>query len=342
MSARLAALAASTSQDLMTRWPLQEMLGADLLAAAARRIEADCGQPVTLDEVDGTLWLSVDSFALIQALAFLAGRLVAAFDRPDLRLRLARAGEPRPSRPDLVRPGRASRDLDGLADGRDADRRRALAAVGARRGGAARRRGLVRARPRARAVVLPLPAAVGDGRAGGFDGPRGQPARILRLRPVRRQRGQPGPRRPVARGNRLHGVRHRDHRTRPRAGRRDHPDRRDPHRQRQAAARRVLRSIGRSAAEHSRGGDPDPRHPAGDGPRPADDRRGAARLSCLRQRHGARGAQRGLRHALPEAQGGRERRAVRPAGARYPASVELWCIRTRHRTASRRSRRAWA
>ena len=92
MSARLAALAASTSQDLMTRWPLQEMLGADLLAAAARRIEADTGQPVASDEVDGTLWLSVDSFALIQALAFLAGRLVEAFDRPDLRLRLTRAG----------------------------------------------------------------------------------------------------------------------------------------------------------------------------------------------------------------------------------------------------------
>ena len=45
MSTRLVALAASTSQDLMTRWPLQEMLGADLLAAAARRIEADCGLP---------------------------------------------------------------------------------------------------------------------------------------------------------------------------------------------------------------------------------------------------------------------------------------------------------
>ena len=45
MSARLVALAASTSQDLMTRWPLQEMLGADLLAAAARRIEADAAVP---------------------------------------------------------------------------------------------------------------------------------------------------------------------------------------------------------------------------------------------------------------------------------------------------------
>ncbi len=91
MSTRLVALAASTSQDVMTRWPVQEMLGTDLLAAAVRRIEVDCGALVTLDEVDGSLWLSVDSFALIKALAFLSGRLVAAADRPDLRLRLARA-----------------------------------------------------------------------------------------------------------------------------------------------------------------------------------------------------------------------------------------------------------
>ncbi len=92
MSERLAALAASTSQDLMTRWPLQEMLGADLLAAAAQRIEADTGQPVSSDEADATLWLSVDSFALIQALAFLAGRLALPPGRPGLRLRLTPAG----------------------------------------------------------------------------------------------------------------------------------------------------------------------------------------------------------------------------------------------------------
>ena len=76
----------------MTRWPLQEMLGADLLAAAAQRIEADTGQPVSSDEADATLWLSVDSFALIQALAFLAGRLALPPGRPGLRLRLTPAG----------------------------------------------------------------------------------------------------------------------------------------------------------------------------------------------------------------------------------------------------------
>jgi DNA polymerase III subunit epsilon len=91
MGARLSALDASASQDQFTRWQLQEMLGADLVAAARRRIEADTGQPVTLDEIDENLWLSVDSFGLIRALAFLAGRLAGAFDRPPLWLRAVRA-----------------------------------------------------------------------------------------------------------------------------------------------------------------------------------------------------------------------------------------------------------
>lgn len=92
MSARLAAAAAGASEDLKTRWPLQEMLGADLLLAAARRIEAEAGQAVAVDAADPGLWLDVDSFALLQALTYLAGRLGAALDAPALRLRLAPAG----------------------------------------------------------------------------------------------------------------------------------------------------------------------------------------------------------------------------------------------------------
>ncbi len=90
MGSGVAAFAASTSQELITRWPLQDMHGVDLLAVAERRIEADQGRPVTLDAADPDLWLSVDSFALIQALSFLAGRLIAALGSPELRLRLTR------------------------------------------------------------------------------------------------------------------------------------------------------------------------------------------------------------------------------------------------------------
>jgi DNA polymerase-3 subunit epsilon len=92
MSTRLADFVANTSQYLLTRWPLQEMLGADLVTAAAQRIEAEAGQVIAGTEVDDILWLSVDSFALTQALAFLAHRLGQTSGRPALTLRLAPRG----------------------------------------------------------------------------------------------------------------------------------------------------------------------------------------------------------------------------------------------------------
>jgi DNA polymerase-3 subunit epsilon len=92
MSGRLAALAESTPYDLTTRWPLQEMLGTDLLAAAALRIEAETGRGVARDEA-GEMWLSVDSFALVRVIASLAARLAAELGPIDLRLRLARVGD---------------------------------------------------------------------------------------------------------------------------------------------------------------------------------------------------------------------------------------------------------
>jgi DNA polymerase-3 subunit epsilon len=114
LGTRLATYATTTSQDLMTRWPLQDMLGADLLDAARRRIEADHGQPVTIEPTDRSLWLSIDSFALIQALSFLAGRLIALSGRPELRLRLAVSG------------GRACLDLAWSAQDASPDALRSL------------------------------------------------------------------------------------------------------------------------------------------------------------------------------------------------------------------------
>lgn len=87
-------LAAESTSFTGARWPLQDMLGADLAAAAARRIAADTGHPVTTDDLDADIWLSVDSFALISALAFLAARVAEAEGGadPGFALRLARAG----------------------------------------------------------------------------------------------------------------------------------------------------------------------------------------------------------------------------------------------------------
>lgn len=87
-------LAAEATSDTGARWPLQDMLGADLAAAAARRIAADTGHSVATDAVDADIWLSVDSFALIGALAFLAARVAEAEGGADpaFALRLAPAG----------------------------------------------------------------------------------------------------------------------------------------------------------------------------------------------------------------------------------------------------------
>jgi len=91
MSRRIQELATRSASGLATRWPLEEMLGADLVAAARRRIEAQFASPVRADDVDASLWLKLDSFALLQGLAYLAERLHDEHDVKDLRLRLSRA-----------------------------------------------------------------------------------------------------------------------------------------------------------------------------------------------------------------------------------------------------------
>jgi DNA polymerase-3 subunit epsilon len=88
MSARIRTLAAQAAEQMKTRWPLEDMLGTDLVAAAQRRIEATEGLRAGTDEVDDTLWLKVDSFSLMQALAYLAGRLADEYDVKLVRLRL--------------------------------------------------------------------------------------------------------------------------------------------------------------------------------------------------------------------------------------------------------------
>jgi DNA polymerase-3 subunit epsilon len=94
LGARITALAEHSAADVKTRWPLEEMLGADLLAAAQRRIEAGGAQRVSMGDVDGTLWLKLDSFALLQALSHLAARLQEEYAVPRLQLRLQVAPVP--------------------------------------------------------------------------------------------------------------------------------------------------------------------------------------------------------------------------------------------------------
>jgi DNA polymerase-3 subunit epsilon len=89
---RVEAAARSYAAVLKARWPLEEMLGADLLTAARRRISERCGIPVSLEDVDAELWIKVDGFSLLQAMSYFAARLHDEYQIRDLRLRLTRDG----------------------------------------------------------------------------------------------------------------------------------------------------------------------------------------------------------------------------------------------------------
>ena len=88
MGRRVNDLAHRATQRLKTRWPMEDMLGADLVTAAQRRVAQHCDRPVTLDTIDTSLWLKVDSYTLLLALTYLAHRLVDEFEVRFLQLRL--------------------------------------------------------------------------------------------------------------------------------------------------------------------------------------------------------------------------------------------------------------
>ena len=92
MSQRITDLVQRSTQGLKTRWPLEEMLGADFVTAAQRQIESHCQRAVTVEGADATLWLKVESFTLLQVLTYLASRLVDEFDVKFFQLRLQQAG----------------------------------------------------------------------------------------------------------------------------------------------------------------------------------------------------------------------------------------------------------
>nr|WP_235943621.1 exonuclease domain-containing protein [Zoogloea dura] len=105
MSRRLDDTANAFADSLKTRWPLDEMLGADLVAAAQRRVEKKLNLPTKLEEVDPEVWVKVDSFSLLQAIGYLASRLSEEFEVREVRFRLSSAG--RLAHLDLIWSGQA-------------------------------------------------------------------------------------------------------------------------------------------------------------------------------------------------------------------------------------------
>lgn len=92
LSQHLDNAASAFSDDLRMRWPLEEMLGAELLNVAVRRIGERCPVIGRVDSVDERIWLRIDSFGLLQALSFLAERLHDEYGIRDVRLVLSRGG----------------------------------------------------------------------------------------------------------------------------------------------------------------------------------------------------------------------------------------------------------
>ncbi len=92
MSERLAKTTTEFADSLKTRWPLEDVLGMDVVVAAQRRIEDKLQMTTQSESLEDSLWIRADSFALIQALTFLASRLQDHYDIRELRFRLSSEG----------------------------------------------------------------------------------------------------------------------------------------------------------------------------------------------------------------------------------------------------------
>ena len=92
MGERLDRTVTEFADALKTRWPLEDMLGVDLVQAARRRVEQKLGILTKTEEVAEGLWVRVDSFSLLQALTYLVFRLREEYKIREVRLRLAAEG----------------------------------------------------------------------------------------------------------------------------------------------------------------------------------------------------------------------------------------------------------
>ena len=86
---RIDEMQTSSTNNLRSRWPLEDMLGADFIEAAVRRIETSLPVRAEWDAVDTSLWLKVESFSLLQALVHLSSRLNIECGVDTVQLRLA-------------------------------------------------------------------------------------------------------------------------------------------------------------------------------------------------------------------------------------------------------------
>ena len=90
LSQRLDELQPTSGRALRSRWPLEDMLGDDLIEAAVQRLESELELSVDVERGDPDVWLKVESFTVLQAVLHLAGRLRQHCRVSTLTLRVAK------------------------------------------------------------------------------------------------------------------------------------------------------------------------------------------------------------------------------------------------------------
>ena len=88
LSQRLDESLTRDADTLRPQWPLEDMLATDLVFALRRSFEATLGVVTRYTGTDEVLWLSVDSYSLVQALTHLMGRVASAYDLREVTLEL--------------------------------------------------------------------------------------------------------------------------------------------------------------------------------------------------------------------------------------------------------------
>ncbi len=89
MQTRIQNTSSRASAEFIKRWPLQEMMASDLVLVAKRQLESWVPVTWVIEPGDESIWIKVDSYSLVQALAHLALRVVESFELRHLRLRVS-------------------------------------------------------------------------------------------------------------------------------------------------------------------------------------------------------------------------------------------------------------
>ena len=92
LSQRLHDTLDQTTDSLRAPWLLEEMLASDLVFALQRSFEAGLGVTARHEGADAPFWLSVDSYAMVQALTQVMGRVASTFGTRAVVLQLGGDG----------------------------------------------------------------------------------------------------------------------------------------------------------------------------------------------------------------------------------------------------------